>query len=38
MYEKCKLKPYDIHNHDPQISIVKDNSWIGPHLQKKLNL
>ncbi len=38
IYEGCKLKPYDTKNYDPQISIVTRNSWIGPSLQKKLNL
>lgn len=38
IYENCKLKPYDTKNYDPQISIVKNNTWIGPSLQKKLNL
>ena len=36
IYEICKIKPYDIHNHDPQISIVKNNSWLSSSLQTKL--
>ena len=36
IYDMCKLKPYDTRNHDPQISIVKNNSWIGPSLQRNI--
>lgn len=36
IYDSCRLKPYDTHNHDPQISIVENNSWIGPSLQKNI--
>ena len=36
IYEMCKLKPYDVHNHDPEISLVKNHSWFDISLQKKL--